>query len=215
MWWLYFIITFLIPTFHFPGYSFKTPSPFVEKYGVSAFIGEVLIFKSLVPVILPQVAYTYVIISFAMPRYFFRRRKLAATTLAFVGMMAFVYAASVALMYVPFYRQYKLGLAAGLPGIVDAMHFVNKSYLLHFPIVAGFALIIKLTKRWWQKQKETEQLAREKASAELQLLKSTDSSALSVQYAEQHLLFYTDRFAPGACYDKKINRPASLHSLRM
>ena len=36
----------------------------------------------------------------------------------------------------------------------------------------GIAVAIKLLKRWWIKQKETEQLAREKLSAELQLLKA-------------------------------------------
>jgi LytS/YehU family sensor histidine kinase len=40
------------------------------------------------------------------------------------------------------------------------------------PTVVGLAVAIKLMKRWWLKQKETEQLAREKARAELQLLKA-------------------------------------------
>jgi LytS/YehU family sensor histidine kinase len=38
--------------------------------------------------------------------------------------------------------------------------------------VAGVAVMIKLVKRWWWKQKETEQLAKEKTKAELQLLKA-------------------------------------------
>jgi LytS/YehU family sensor histidine kinase len=44
--------------------------------------------------------------------------------------------------------------------------------LTSLPIVSGFALMIKLMKRWWLKQKETEQLANEKTKAELQLLKA-------------------------------------------
>ena len=40
------------------------------------------------------------------------------------------------------------------------------------PIVLGFALMIKLVKRWWLKLKETEQLSKEKTKAELQLLKA-------------------------------------------
>jgi hypothetical protein len=171
-WWLYFIVTFLLPTFHFQGYTFKTPSPLIEKFGIIFFIRDVLIFKSLLPVILPQVAYTYVIISFALPRYFFNKKGFAATTSAFIGMMAFIYAVSIGLMYVPFYRNYILGLSTSIPGLVDTMHLVNKSYLFHLPIVAGFAIMIRLTKLWRQKQKETEQLAKEKARAELQLLKA-------------------------------------------
>lgn len=171
-WWLYFIVTFLLPTFHFQGYTFKTPNPLIEKFGIFFYIREVLIFKSLIPVILPQVAYTYTIISFALPRYFFKRRNVVSTTLAFAGIMILIYAVSIGLMYVPQSRNRMLGLSSALPGIIDQIHFVNKSYLFHFPIVAGFAIMIKLTKLWWLKQKETEQLAKEKASAELQLLKA-------------------------------------------
>ena len=47
-----------------------------------------------------------------------------------------------------------------------------KELAFTLPTVAGLAVAIKLLKRWWLKQKETEQLAREKAKAELQLLKA-------------------------------------------
>ncbi len=171
-WWVYFIVTFLLPTFQFQGYSFKTPNPIIEKFGIIFFIREALIFKSLIPVVLPQVAYTYMIISFALPRYFFNRKRVVSTTLAFAGMMVLIYAVSIGLMYIPQYRNLMLGLSPKIPGIIDQIHFVNKSYLFHFPIVAGFAIMIKLIKLWWLKQKETEQLAREKARAELQLLKA-------------------------------------------
>jgi sensor histidine kinase YesM len=171
-WWLYFVITFLLPTFHFPGYAFKTHSPFIEKFGVPFFIKELLIFRSLLPVILPQVAYTYAIIFFALPRYFFKIKSPGITTFAFIGMMVLIYAASIGLMYIPFYRNYILGMTPALPGFTDTMHFVNKSYLFHLPVVASFAVMVKLVKRWWQKEKETEQLANEKTKAELQLLKA-------------------------------------------
>jgi LytS/YehU family sensor histidine kinase len=44
--------------------------------------------------------------------------------------------------------------------------------LFNCPAVGGAALGIKLVKRWWLKQKESQQLATAKASAELQLLKA-------------------------------------------
>ena len=47
-----------------------------------------------------------------------------------------------------------------------------RDHLSSLPIVLGFALMIKFVKRWWQKQKETELLAKEKTKAELQLLKA-------------------------------------------
>ncbi len=94
------------------------------------------------------------------------------TTLAFAGAIILIYAISVGLMYIPQYRNRMFGLTSIIPGIIDQIHFVNKSYLFHYPVVAGFAIMIKLSKLWWLKQKETEQLAREKAKAELQLLKA-------------------------------------------
>jgi LytS/YehU family sensor histidine kinase len=40
------------------------------------------------------------------------------------------------------------------------------------PVIVGIAVMIKLIKRWWMKQQETAQVAREKTKAELQLLKA-------------------------------------------
>jgi LytS/YehU family sensor histidine kinase len=51
-------------------------------------------------------------------------------------------------------------------------HAVTIDQLTTLPIVLGFAVMIKLIKRWWLKQKEIEQLAKEKTKAELQLLKA-------------------------------------------
>jgi len=47
-----------------------------------------------------------------------------------------------------------------------------RQIVFNYPTVVGFALAIKLLKRWYLKQKETEQLVREKINAELQLLKA-------------------------------------------
>ena len=47
-----------------------------------------------------------------------------------------------------------------------------RQIVFNYPTIVGFAVAIKLLKRWYLKQKETEQLAREKINAELQLLKA-------------------------------------------
>jgi LytS/YehU family sensor histidine kinase len=47
-----------------------------------------------------------------------------------------------------------------------------RQIVFNYPTVIGFALAIKLLKRWYIKQKETESLIREKINAELQLLKA-------------------------------------------
>ena len=49
---------------------------------------------------------------------------------------------------------------------------VYREMFTSFPIVLGFALLIKLMKRWWLKQEETAQLMKEKTKVELQLLKA-------------------------------------------
>ena len=70
---------------------------------------------------------------------------------------------------------YFFGLSKSLTGRFSfnrLMYVVPRDLLTSLPIVAGFALMIKLMKRWWLKQKETEQLANEKTKAELQLLKA-------------------------------------------
>ena len=47
-----------------------------------------------------------------------------------------------------------------------------RQIVFNYPTIVGFAVAIKLLKRWYLKQKETEQLVREKINAELQLLKA-------------------------------------------
>jgi len=60
-------------------------------------------------------------------------------------------------------------------------HMPDQSYILTvlvknicytLPIVVGVAVTLKLLKRWWFKEKEAEQIAKEKARAELLLLKA-------------------------------------------
>ena len=53
-----------------------------------------------------------------------------------------------------------------------SMYSALREQLSSLPVIAGFAVMIKLIKRWWLKQKETEQLFQEKTKAELQLLKA-------------------------------------------
>jgi LytS/YehU family sensor histidine kinase len=52
------------------------------------------------------------------------------------------------------------------------MYSALREQLSSLPLIAGFAVMIKLMKRWWLKQKQTKQLFHEKTKAELQLLKA-------------------------------------------
>ena len=143
----------------------------ITKYGFLFFLKNILIYNSL-PVILAHAAFTYAIISFALPRYFFKRKKIATTTFVFIGMMIVIYIASIGAFYIPYYHSYITGTRKILPGIREIIDLVHRSHLYNLPVVAGFAVMIKLIKHWWLKQKETEELARENAKVELQLLKA-------------------------------------------
>jgi LytS/YehU family sensor histidine kinase len=57
-------------------------------------------------------------------------------------------------------------------GFLIVLQAVIRDQISTLPLVASVVLMIKLIKRWWWKQKETEQLAKEKTIAELQLLKA-------------------------------------------
>ncbi|MFN2440541.1 MAG: hypothetical protein ABR503_15155, partial [Chitinophagaceae bacterium] len=48
----------------------------------------------------------------------------------------------------------------------------SRQILFNYPTIVGFALAIKLLKNWYLKQQEAAEVAREKISAELQLLKA-------------------------------------------
>ena len=192
-WWIYFIVTYLVPTFPFPGWSMSGPHPVLDKFGLAFFLKNIFIYNSL-PIILAHAAFTYAIISFALPRYFFKRKNFATTTFIFIGMMVVIYITSIGLMYIPYYRSYVIGTRKILPGISELIDLVNRSHLNNLPVVAGFAVMIKLMKRWWLKQKETEANGKGKSKSRITITESADTSSFSFQYTQQYLFFYVDRF---------------------
>jgi LytS/YehU family sensor histidine kinase len=66
----------------------------------------------------------------------------------------------------------RMGFFDKMPGFDYIGLIWIRQILFNYPAVIGFALSIKLSKRWYVKQKETEQLTRENIKAELQLLKA-------------------------------------------
>ena len=73
-------------------------------------------------------------------------------------------------------RKPSCGLIKNIPTLRERfdlfMYSALREQLSSLPVIAGFAVMINLIKRWWLKQKETEQLFHEKTKAELQLLKA-------------------------------------------
>ena len=119
-----------------------------------------------------HIFFTYMLIYFLMPRYLARGKYfvfvLSVTALLFT---------SVAL----FYYDFKYGnsfvreIFRTPPKVWTHKELLSCAWdmvLYNCPAAGGAALGIKLVKRWWLKQKESQQLATAKASAELQLLKA-------------------------------------------
>jgi len=65
-----------------------------------------------------------------------------------------------------------LGYFAKMPDMNFIIPIWSRQILFNYPTVVSFAVAIKLLKNWYIKQKETEQVAREKFQAELQILKA-------------------------------------------
>jgi sensor histidine kinase YesM len=133
-----------------------------------------MIINSFLSVILPQIAFTYILIYWFLPNYLYKKRNPFVTVLVGTGILnIYIFAAS-PFKFLTALFNYILDTSKVLPPYNFRVIFpyVLRDQLITLPIVAGFAVMIKLVKRWWLNQKQTEQIASEKARAELQLLKA-------------------------------------------
>ncbi|HEX6849069.1 MAG TPA: histidine kinase [Chitinophagaceae bacterium] len=176
--WLLWCIAFNL-LFHYPNHVFKgwdTSGPGTKNFqelGPAWFFIKTFFVNSLLGVILPQILFTYVLIYWLLPNYYFKKRNLLISGVVTIGVLLITYFAATAFKYSPvIYNDIMNTTPAGYPAYKSMLRVVFVDQLSSLPIITGFALMISLIKRWWQKEKETEQLAKEKVKAELQLLKS-------------------------------------------
>lgn len=173
LWCFSFNLLFHYPIHVFKGWDISGPGTknfqelgpllfFIKSFWVNSFFG----------VIVPQIAFTYVLIYWLIPRCYFKKRKLILTVAVSAVMLLIFYLIAIVFKYSPGVYNY-FAFSSPLNFEFDLMRrIVLVDQATTLPIIAGIALMIKLIKRWWQKFKETEQLAREKIKAELQLLKA-------------------------------------------
>ena len=179
--WLVWCLAFNI-LFHFPNQVFKGWGPVspnnknLPQLGLPLFFIKTLIVNSFFSVVVPQIALIYVLIYWLLPNYYFKRKNpFLAGGITICVLLIFYFVAAVFKYSSVIYDE-----IAGTNRITDGSTWYFKLNLRpaildqvsSLPIILGFALMIKLVKRWWQKQKETELLAKEKTKAELQLLKA-------------------------------------------
>lgn len=166
---VFFIITFYIPHCVFPAWN-------TEKFAAhSARLGFIWwlwwrIFNSVISLI-PVLTFAYTVIYFVLPRHIFSKKNILITT-------AFLFPAIIAVILLNYYCAYfiswnlvRINPARPMPGPDVLSRLVADEVLFNYPIIAGFAVIIKMMKQGWLKQQETEQIAREKTITELQILK--------------------------------------------
>ena len=170
LWCLYFLVTFLIPTYWVPGWNLKGPMPQIEKYGVLVSCLRLLMNGVLMTVV--HMALTYGILYYFLPRYLSKDKSRLGTTLLLMGFVVVIACFNYLNFLLTFSISTRMGYFAKMPDAAFIIPIWGRQILFNYPTVVGFAVAIKLLKNWYLKQQETVQLTREKIHAELQLLKA-------------------------------------------
>lgn len=170
-WWIYFLLTYLIPFNSFKGWDLSIPNAQIDKFGIVFFLKKAILVNALSGVI-PHILLTYSIIYFLLPLFYSKRKNITTIVFLFIGIAAIYFCIAVLFLHIPYYHSRMVGIRTSIPNLSEVAQLAFKYNLVTVPVVVSMAITIKLIKRWWLKQKETEQLTREKANAELQLLKA-------------------------------------------
>jgi sensor histidine kinase YesM len=169
--WIFFLITFYLPIKVFPGWDTDGFAGNVARIGLSRWVWLRLI--NSIFIFLPLLAFAYSVIYFLLPRYFFDKKNRVITTVMFAGIFIGVLLLQYFSGWLVAANWVSANPAVRKMPVPGSIINTNMNIILfNYPIVAGFAVIIKMMKRSWLKQQETLQIAREKANAELQLLKA-------------------------------------------
>jgi sensor histidine kinase YesM len=170
LWCLYFAVTFLVPTYWVPAWNLKGSMPQIEKYGVGVSILRILM--NCVLMTLVHMALVYGILYYFLPRYLSKNKNRLASTVL-LGLFIIIIACCNYLNFLmTFSISTRMGFFTKMPDMNYIIPIWIRQIVFNYPTIVGFAVAIKLLKRWYLKQKETEQLVREKINAELQLLKA-------------------------------------------
>lgn len=123
-------------------------------------------------IFLGHVAFTYLILYISLPGFISaKKNKIFIVLITFI-----IIAVYLVLAYINAYSNYADAVKDGHRSVIPDHWYIianlTKTTLFTLPTIVGMAVTIKFLKYSWLKQREVEQLAREKAMAELQLLKS-------------------------------------------
>jgi sensor histidine kinase YesM len=130
---------------------------------------KAIIFNSFAWNLCHNIFFSYTVVYFLVPKFFLKKRYVA---FAIGILLLFVVVFGLNLLYV--FANAKFTHAIGLTS-QHPFIFLRGSIIRLFgnpPLICGILLSLKTLKTWHQKQLENEMLTREKANAELQLLKA-------------------------------------------
>jgi len=120
--------------------------------------------------VIPQMMFSYAILYYLLPSFWYKQKYFSffiGITLLSIGVYWFYF-----LQHIIVFKaiHYRAGLQFRPIGIV--YWFTLISFFTYFPVSAGLVIAIKTLKNFYIKLKENQQLSRENANAELQLLKA-------------------------------------------
>lgn len=127
------------------------------------------IFNSTITFI-PILGFSYTVLYLLLPKFFFHKKNRAVAGILFTGILILILLAHYFGAWLISWNNARLNPAKVIGN--DRISHSAKIILFNYPIVAGFAVILKMMKRSWLKQQETYHVAKEKTTAELQLLKA-------------------------------------------
>ena len=167
---VFFCVVFYIPFGVFPAWNTELFSQNSSRLGFPTWLKWRVVNSTLT--FLPIITFAYCVIYFVLPRYYFSKKNPLVTTFIFAGILILIFCFHYANASLLHWNLHRVNPAASIPNARAKTNIIIKGILFNYPILTAFAVIIKMMKRSWLKQQETIQVAREKAKAELQLLKA-------------------------------------------
>src|SRR6478609_5683439 len=149
VWCLYFSLVYLVPTYWVPAWNTKGPMPQIERYGIVISCLRILMNSSLMTVV--HMGLVYGILYYFLPRYLSKNKNWIITT----GLLLLFTVIIACINYLNFLISFSISTRMGYFDKMPNMDFIVpiwiRQILFNYPAVVGFAVAIKLLKRWYVK----------------------------------------------------------------
>src|SRR4030095_14199164 len=150
-WCIAYLLLFHYPIHSFIGWGFhEADDPSTYKYirqiGLPLFVLKTLIFNSLLAVVVPQTIFTCVLIYWVLPNYFFKKRNVFVISFILIALFVSYYFTAILFKYFALLGNYIFGFPSYYNGFAALMYLVLREQLSSLPVIAGFAVMIKLIK---------------------------------------------------------------------